>query len=356
MNFVSTSLSVYSVINCSQSVIFTTNESKMASISLTFSSSGENFYGNEVRGNMTNGLTPSQIHKGCPTVVDLNRNFKNKYRDPGAYLGIVKGFCDEIKKELWSDLISLEWDKKHWDPRREEVVNKHARTNLLFVWDYEQGPDYPNKKGTVYDIKRIPSLMKLCEFVERQFSNCGFEFPKEKFIIEGNLYPESNGYISFHGDSERKLVAGIRLGSSNPLYFGWWQYDIQTKTIMNVPNSMTCLVLDDGDLYMMSEKAVGTDWEKGRNKLPHLRHAAGKLVSLLYNDAWKPYKENEDRLQRLVFPSNDPQEFDSEIHFPLGRKDEVIGYLGRLFFSDNQSDRSIIDRNWWNRYHGTYGV
>lgn len=326
----------------------------MSSITLTFSSSGENYHGNEIKGEMMPGFTPNEISNGCPTIVDLNRSFKSKYRDPGAYLGVVKGFCNQIRELLWFELIKLEWDEKHWDVRREEVVNKHARKNVLFMWGFSQEPDYKHGKGRVYDIQSIPSLKTLCEMMEKHFEVCKHEFHKEMFIVEGNWYPEEHGYISFHGDSERKLVAGVRLGASNPLYFGWWQYDIQTKTIRYVQDSMTCVLLDAGDLYMMSEKAVGTDWENGHNKLPHLRHAAGKLSSLLYKDAWKPYKENENALQRLVYPSDAEDGFESEIHFPLGRKNEVLGYLGLLFFSNDLKGRTVADKNWWHRYYGMY--
>jgi hypothetical protein len=326
----------------------------MSSITLTISSSGESFYGNEVSGVMKTGLSPTQVEKGCPLLVDLNTTFKNKYRDPGAYLGVVKGFCEDLTERLWIDLVRLDWDDKHWDPQRDEVVNKHARTNLLFMWGHSQEPNYKRKKGTVYDIETIPSLMKLCELVEKQFENCGYDFHKEEFVIEGNWYPEDDGYISFHGDSERKLVAGVRLGASNPIYFGWWQYDIQTKLIKHVLGSMSCVILDSGDLYMMTEKTVGTDWNKGRNKLPHLRHAAGKLESLLYNNAWKPYKDNETALQRLVYPSDENTGFDSEIHFPLGRRNEVLGYLDRLFTMNKLAGLTILEKNWWKRYYGMY--
>lgn len=329
----------------------------MSSITLTFSSRGENYYGNEIKGEMKPGFTPSEIAKGCSTVVDLNRGFKSKYRDPGAYLGVVKGFCQDFQELLWSEITKLEWDAKHWDPRREDVVNKHARTNLLFMWGFSQEPDYRRGKGRVYDIQGIASLKRLAEMMEKHFEACGHSFLKEKFIIEGNWYPEEYGYIPFHGDSERKLVAGVRLGASNPLYFGWWQYDVRTKSIGYVQDSMTCVVLEGGDLYMMSEKAVGTDWENGGNKLPHLRHAAGKLVSLLYKDSWRPYKENENTLRRLVYTGEKADEFESEISFPLSRKNEVLGYLGSLFFltdANNLKNRPVVDRNWWCRYHGVH--
>jgi hypothetical protein len=65
---------------------------------------------------------------------------------------------------------------------------------------------------------------------------------------------------------ERKIVIAIRLGESIPLLFHWFYKSkpIGTKIKIN---------LDHGDIYIMNEKAVGTD---GYNKtIPILKHATG---------------------------------------------------------------------------------
>lgn len=92
--------------------------------------------------------------------------------------------------------------------------------------------------------------------------------PKAKTLAcEGNYYYDvSKCGIGFHGDSERKRVIGLRLGASIPLHYQWFQ--------KSVPIGQRYIVeLDHGDLYIMSEKAVGQDWLL-RSKLT-LRHAAG---------------------------------------------------------------------------------
>ena len=76
--------------------------------------------------------------------------------------------------------------------------------------------------------------------------------------------------MSFAGDLERKLVAGVRLGpgaEGMPLKFVWYK---DGKPI----GSEGHIILNSGDIYVMSEKAVGFDWK--RRTIPTLRHAAGK--------------------------------------------------------------------------------
>ena len=77
---------------------------------------------------------------------------------------------------------------------------------------------------------------------------------------------KGGGGIGYHGDTERRKVVGVRLGENNVLAFKWFQDGEEVMLAARV-------VLEHGDMYMMSEKAVGTDWKK-RN-IATLRHAAG---------------------------------------------------------------------------------
>ena len=56
------------------------------------------------------------------------------------------------------------------------------------------------------------------------------------------------------------------MGSTMPIYFKWFQ----NSEPVGEPFE---LVLNDGDMYIMSEKAVGFDWLK--KKIPTLRHSTG---------------------------------------------------------------------------------
>jgi hypothetical protein len=72
--------------------------------------------------------------------------------------------------------------------------------------------------------------------------------------------------IGWHGDSERRKVVALRLGASLPIYFQWYYDTERIGERFEIP-------LNDGDMYVMSEKAVGTDWKM--RSIFTLRHATG---------------------------------------------------------------------------------
>ena len=69
-----------------------------------------------------------------------------------------------------------------------------------------------------------------------------------------------------HGDKERRKVIALRLGESMPMSWQWYHRSEQ----VGEPFSF---VFRSGDLYLMSERAVGNDWRK--SSLYTMRHAAG---------------------------------------------------------------------------------
>lgn len=75
--------------------------------------------------------------------------------------------------------------------------------------------------------------------------------------------------IGAHGDSERRKVVGIRLGACSMIIMYYWHYN-------NIPRGKSIsLTLNPGVMYIMGEKAVGTDWLSAPKKQYTLRHSAG---------------------------------------------------------------------------------
>jgi len=141
------------------------------------------------------------------------------------------------------------------------VVNKMARHNLCFD-TIAQEPDYQNKKGRIVAFDQVPLLNTLRNTLPQIIG------PKaNNLVAEGNYYYDiTKCGIGFHGDAERRRVIAVRFGESMPLDYQWFY---QSKPV----GDRCSLQLHNGDMYIMSEKAVGTDW-KLRNTLT-LRHAAG---------------------------------------------------------------------------------
>ena len=165
-----------------------------------------------------------------------------------------------IMDNFYKELTSFEWDRKYYDTRRKKVLNKHARANVCFS-EESQKADFENKKGSIIAFKdlKMTNLIrdKLPEFIGENAKN---------LKCEGNFYfNKSKCGIGFHGDAERKKVIGLRIGEMI-LKFSWFY---NCKPIGKPFN----LELNDGDLYIMCEKATGNDWKK-KSKVT-LRHAAG---------------------------------------------------------------------------------
>eukprot|EP00696_Hemimastix_kukwesjijk_P000945 gnl/Hemi2/11224_TR3878_c0_g1_i1.p2 gnl/Hemi2/11224_TR3878_c0_g1~~gnl/Hemi2/11224_TR3878_c0_g1_i1.p2 ORF type:complete len:287 (-),score=125.78 gnl/Hemi2/11224_TR3878_c0_g1_i1:129-923(-) len=146
---------------------------------------------------------------------------------------------------------------------RGRVVNKHARHNLCFGDGVDaQEPDYALGKGRIVAFDAVPLTHAARTALPALFG-----------AKAAALYAEANYYydvqkcgIGFHGDSERRIVVALRLGTAIPLHYQWYH---RSKPVGN----RIALALQHGDLYAMSEKAVGTDWH--RKLVPTLRHAAG---------------------------------------------------------------------------------
>jgi hypothetical protein len=138
-----------------------------------------------------------------------------------------------------------------------KVVNKVARWNLCFA-DEDQEPNYKDGKGRIVAWKHIPRISRIREIIS--------EWTEDVLLNgEANYYYDiSQCGIGFHGDGERRKVFAVRMGETMSIYFKWYQNSKPIGEPLEV-------VLNDGDMYIMSEKAVGFDWLK--KKIPTLRHS-----------------------------------------------------------------------------------
>jgi hypothetical protein len=205
---------------------------------------------------------------------------------PEAGLLIIKGGVDLLFGEGYADKLfqeqtTLETDKKMFAYGR--VVDKNIRHNLCFA-DKSQTADFPNKKGTIISFNdgQIPFLKR----VREEFGNL---HPKLSMLFaEGNYYYDKEKCaIRYHGDTEARKVICVRLGADFPISFQWFHGAMGGKPFGDPIES----ILQHGDIYIMSEEAVGTEWTNKTNEYKNrftLRHAAGfkHLIAI------KPKKKN----------------------------------------------------------------
>lgn len=269
------------------------NINKNERIALTLGDAGENHIGMEMVGKLQekgSGYTMKDLSKikkwfeknniiknGYNTKLKCEIINMNKFNEIAGVLILRNYITKKRQSNIFNEMNNFTWDSKYWDTRRKKVLNKHARTNVVFVDGISQKPDYKNKKGTIVNTK---NLKKLYSFKKNIISNLKKALKNTTtksipLIIEGNRYFDLKKCgIGYHGDSERTRVICLSLGADN--YPMQWQWFKNSKPIGN-PYKIN---INSGDVYIMSEKAVGQEWKK--RSIYTLRHAAGatKYTSL----------------------------------------------------------------------------
>jgi alkylated DNA repair dioxygenase AlkB len=244
-------------------------------ITLTFGDAAENHVGMEIRGArgaVGSGFTVSELEALAaaipgaelvrlePPAEAVGTGVERAQAQQAAVL-VLRGALDaDAHKTMFEEQAALEHDKKARMYGR--VVNKKMRWNLCFD-DVAQEPDYAAGKGRVVAMSSIPHTEA---FLRRMEALLG---PKAVGLKgEGNYYYDLKKCgIGWHGDTERRKVVAVRLGDSEmPIQYQWYHKGEPKGEILSIP-------LRGGDVYVMSEKAVGNDWKHSSKWT--LRHATG---------------------------------------------------------------------------------
>ncbi len=240
-------------------------------ITLTFGDRAENHVGMQILGKLADeGFTIRDLEEaqqnfervGCTCELIRLNSASVACAEEAAILVVRHGvdvLCDVNADTLLIEQQSLDWDKKMFAYGR--VVQKHARHNLCFASD-SQEPDYASGKGRVVSFNDLPALTKIRQSLPRFFG-----MKADKLVCEGNRYYDTTKTgIGYHGDAERRKVIAVRLGADFPLQYQWFREGRPIGPPIRVN-------LHHGDIYVMSQKATGTDWRKKKEFT--LRHAAG---------------------------------------------------------------------------------
>jgi len=295
-------------------------------ITITFGDVAENHVGMEKIGKMAeDGFEIEELEEAkkkfekkgfeCE-LIDLNEALSEEAEE-AAVLIVRKGakyFCDI--DTLFEEQLALEWDTKALF--RGVVKNKRARYNLCYA-EKPQEPCYEEGKGRIVAFDELPSLNKVRNGLPKVIGEKATDLN-----AEGNLYydPSKTG-IGFHGDAERKRVVAIRLGASIPLHYQWFHR-------FSPIGERIRIVLNHGDLYIMSEKATGFDWK--RSSQFTLRHAAGadKYLKTKSKTSKRRPSEKETKFRKMKFLELKEYVKENEIKMPsLGS-----GKGGRLLKRD----------------------
>ena len=296
------------------------------SITITFGDQAENHAGMQKIGTAKeNGFTIDELKSikkkmeknglKCE-MVNLNDALDGKMKQDSedAAVLIIRGLMNS--GGMSADILFHELKTVHWDTflvstRTTEIQRKHARANLCFsgAWDipgytktefelhkdskywqnenlaklYQAQQEYREElgdrkakltkkeihsgKGTVIKWETFSMIKKFKEYIQKNFGETA-----QNLVAEGNSYVNlKKCYIGPHGDSERVIVIAIRLGKTFPMFFHWYHKSKPIGKLITLP------ILNHGDVYIMSEKAVGKEW-KSSSKIT-LRHSAGCVAN-----------------------------------------------------------------------------
>lgn len=269
-------------------------------------------------------------------------DFLESNKKPDAYLLIIKDGVNIIYKDLKKDTSiynkenlfkeqgELNVDKKAF--MYGKVVNKTARWNLCFD-EKSSEPEYEKGKGRVIGFSEVPLTQTLLQSFPHYFGK-----KAENLKGEGNYYYDIKKCgIGYHGDSERRKVLAIRLGGDLPIFYQW-HYKNEP-----VENNMS-FRLKGGDIYLMSEKAVGTDWKK--KNIYTLRHATGceKFVKIKQKESKKEEqveKESKKEEQKQVEQESkkkEQKEIKQDLQIKISRQDDT-------YFSIYRKDKRSMRRD-----------
>ena len=193
-----------------------------------------------------------------------------QHGDECASVMVIRGGVDHLlgkdgADQLLAESLAAPFDTRFLNTRRKLVQTKHGRHNNCYA-DAAQAPDIAAGKGTIVAFDSAPQMAKLRTKLPDVLGQ-----EASGLLAESNLYTDVRSAkvgIGFHGDTERSIVVGVRLGAASlPLRFQWYH---RAKAI----SKEHAISLNHGDIYAMSWKATGHDWRSSSKK--SLRHGTGR--------------------------------------------------------------------------------
>jgi len=239
-------------------------------ITHTFAECVENHDGMQTIGcKRARGFTEKQL-AACAKKLDNSELHSLKHEGETASVLVIRDGVDRLlgsngAAKLLAESTSQAFDKQFLNTRRRVVQTKHGRHNNCYA-DEARAPNIAAGQGTVISFRNTPHMAELRAKLPELLGN-----EAAGLFCETNKYTDVHSAkvgIGFHGDTERSIVVGVRLGAaSQPLRFQWYH---RAKAV----SKEYAIDLKHGDLYAMSHKATGYDWRCSSKWT--LRHGTGK--------------------------------------------------------------------------------
>ena len=187
------------------------------------------------------------------------------------------------KDELLNQIQNIPTvDKQMLNTRQNKVMNKHKRHNFN-IGDKIIEADIAKGQSTLYNFKC--NFLSEAKKLRDAFTNLApGDHTMKNLLAEANVYYadeyKKNNFcgIGYHGDAERPRspVIGCNVGADRYLCFRAFHKNRYFN------DCETRIHLQHGDIYFMSEHAVGCNWKKSSQVV--YRHRAGSLKFLAKDD------------------------------------------------------------------------
>lgn len=237
----------------------------------TFSESVENHEGMQMIGaKREKGFDEDALAAIATKLGDMATLHKLAHEGETAAFLVIHDGVDRLlgkgaKVRLLIESLGKPFDKQFLNKRRNIVQNKHGRLNNCYS-DEAQAPEIASGKGTVIAFDDAPMMKALREALPEVLGD-----EARGLFAETNYYTDvakKEVGIGFHGDTERRIVIGVRIGRHQmPIRFQWFHKSVPVS-------EETTIHLKDGDIYIMSDKATGHDWLHSSKVT--LRHGVGR--------------------------------------------------------------------------------
>ena len=178
---------------------------------------------------------------------------------------LIKGGIQRLSKNplaagrLFQEQLDLPYEGKFFDKGR--TFTRRSYKTLKFG-QTEVGPSGDFAQPTVVSFNSVPQLQQflghLDMFQDNLSSAQGIEYfvSRREQAADGGMMGCASR-LGWHGDSQRRILS-MCLGHPGILKFAWRL----PGTSANLPKSHTEIFLDHGDVYLLSEKATGSNWKK----------------------------------------------------------------------------------------------
>jgi len=235
------------------------------------------------------GGTIVQLHTDAPVQTD---DTPQEQHEPKAWvLHIPAGTSalgtlqEDPHAEEWSKSLFLEMnerghdgvDKEYFNKRKGKIEMKRSRWTY-HVGDRDQEPDIPKSTYRMYSFDTLPYVAKVRQGFDTLARRTEIR-SLENMMAEASVYYDNTCGIGYHGDDERPNtpVIGVNMGESRFLTFrSFFRHRFLGEEIR--------LQLNTGDMYFLSEEAVGVGWIRDSYRRVIFRHRAGSERFLTKHD------------------------------------------------------------------------